>query len=117
MSRYLGKYDISRNIDVDESGDSQVAHKCQLFGYIISNTGTGQQALYLKLYNKATAPTVGTDTPVITICVASGDVIFGEFKGGIDFSLGIGVGCTTGVADNNTGAPGANEMIVNLLYK
>ena len=29
----------------------------------------------------------------------------------------ITVAATTGLADNDTGAPGANEVIVNVLYK
>lgn len=31
--------------------------------------------------------------------------------------LAVTGGATTGIADNDTGAPGANEVIVNVLYK
>ncbi len=35
---------------------------------------------------------------------------------GIVFNTAITIACTTGVADGDSGAPGANEMIVNLGY-
>lgn len=105
---------ISRNIDVDESGDNQVNAACKLFGYYVHNKNAA--VLYLKLYNKATAPTVGSDTPVLTIPVPSGAAANVSFARGIAFSTGLGVGATTGVADNDTGAPGANDMVLNLFY-
>lgn len=109
------KYQIYKNIDVDESGDSAVAHICQLFGILATNLdGT---TIYLKIYNKATAPTVGTDTPVMTIPIPTLQTIEPVWAGGIDFSAGIGVGATTGVADNDTTGPGANETVITLLYK
>jgi hypothetical protein len=36
---------------------------------------------------------------------------------GIKFDTAITVAATTGVLDNDTGAPGANEVIVNIFYK
>jgi hypothetical protein len=35
---------------------------------------------------------------------------------GIAFSTAITVAATTGLADNNTGAPAANDVIVNVFY-
>ena len=76
---------------------------------------------YLKLYNKATAPTVGTDTPVMTIALqgltTTGSITHHFGQDGIYFSTGIGLGLTTGVADNDTGAVAANEQIVHILYQ
>ena len=105
----------SRNLDVDESGDNQVDTACKLYGYYVFNNAAAVR--YLKLYNKATAPTVGTDTPVITIPLPPQAAANVSFVQGIAFSLGLGVGATTGVADNNTGAPAANDVIINLFYK
>ena len=62
-------------------------------------------AKYIKLYNKKTAPTVGTDTPVLTIPVAASgifDIDFGEI--GVYFDTGIGFGITGANADNDTTA-------------
>lgn len=72
---------------------------------------------YLKLYNKATSPTVGSDTPVMTIPIPAGAAANVEFGNGINFATGIGYATTTGVADADTGAVAANEIIINLFYK
>lgn len=74
---------------------------------------------YVKLYNKATAPTVGTDTPIMTIPVApSGRVdlasVVSQF--GLNISLGLGFGITGAVADSDTTAPAANDVIGALIY-
>lgn len=73
---------------------------------------------YLKLYNKASAPTVGTDVPVITIPLrASADFdidlgVYGHF-----FSTGIAYAITGGVADADTTALVAADILgLNLWY-
>jgi len=111
----LRQYNVGRNLDVDESGDLVVTGPKQCFGWVVTNVS--QSTLYLKLYDKATAPTVGTDTPKLTIPIAASGISAVEFVGGIDFALGIGVGATTGVADADVGAPGANEVVGQILYK
>jgi hypothetical protein len=89
--------------------------------YTIVAINTNAAARFLKLYNKATAPTVGTDTPVMTIPIpgntAGAGVVLDTGGMGIAFGTGIGIGITTGVADADTGAPAANEVVVNVLYK
>ncbi len=90
----------------------------QVFGWAVFNTNAS--ARYLKIYNKATAPTVGTDTPVLTITIPGNTAGAGanvEFANGIAFGTGIGWALTTGVADSDTGAVAANEIVVNLMYK
>lgn len=76
---------------------------------------------YLKLYNKATSPTVGTDTPVMTLPIpgntAGAGFVLDTGGMGIAFATGIGYAITTGVADADTGAVAANEIVVNVLYK
>jgi hypothetical protein len=37
--------------------------------------------------------------------------------GGIAFATAISAAVTTGVADSDTGAPGANDCVVNIQYK
>jgi hypothetical protein len=44
---------------------------------------------------------------------ASGHVPFPQ---GIAFGTAITVAATTGVADNDTGAPDANDVVVNIFY-
>jgi len=110
-------YTIYRNLDLDETGINVKNAAGRLHGIVVNNLHA-TTLRYLKLYNKATAPSVGTDVPVMTIPVkALSDSIIMEFYGGIAFSAGIGVGATTGLADADTGAPGANEIVCHLFYK
>ena len=86
-----------------------------LFGIVASNVGAA--VAYLKLYNKATAPSVGTDVPVLTIPIPAGGVIpiqFGTL--GHRFALGIGIGITAGLADNDTAAVAAAQVKVLTTY-
>jgi len=71
---------------------------------------------YLKFYNKATAPTVGTDTPVLTFALpASGP--FALDLPPMPFNLGLGYAITTAAADADTGALTAADITgLNLIY-
>lgn len=89
-----------------------------LYGLHASNINAAVR--YLKLYNKASAPTVGTDTPVMTLAIpgaTTGGRLDVEFAMPLSFATGIAFALTTGVADSDTGAVAANEQVVNLSYK
>ncbi len=81
---------------------------------IASNTSTSNR--FLKFYNKASAPTVGTDTPLWTVLIPAGGGLALNLQPGIGCTTGIGAAITVGAADNDTAAVGAGEVIVNLLY-
>jgi hypothetical protein len=72
---------------------------------------------YLKIYNKATAPTVGTDTPVITIGIPPNDTVSHTLPGGHTNTAGIGIALTTESTTAGTTAVAANEIVVNVAYK
>ena len=81
-------------------------------------------ARFVKLYNKATAPVVGTDTPVATFGVGgattgvANNIDLGqhpELAGA--FTLGLGVGISTAAADSDTGAPTAGDVAVALMIR
>lgn len=75
---------------------------------------------YLKLYDKATAPTVGTDVPVKVIAIPGSTTGAGSnfnINVGSAFTNGIALAITTGIADTDIGAVAANEIIVNIDYK
>jgi hypothetical protein len=73
-------------------------------------------ARWLKFYNKASAPTVGTDTPVMTIYLP-GQTSFALDLDGLYFSTGIAYALTTGGADNDTGALTAADVLgLNVIY-
>ena len=74
---------------------------------------------YLKIYDKASAPTVGTDVPVMTIPIPTnlkGAGITISIPNGVTFSNGIAIAVTSLVADSDTTAILADEVIVNLTY-
>lgn len=75
---------------------------------------------YLKIYNKATAPTVGTDVPVKTLIIpfgsgGSGAVIsFGP--GGVSLGTGFATAVTGGIADSDATSVAATTFTLNCDY-
>jgi len=115
-----GGCDLFRSIDLDESEEEVKATAGTVYGVWFSNTATASR--FLKFYNATAANvTVGTTTPVLTLALPgnSTDDVSGVFSiaQGIAFSTAITVAATTGVADNDSGAPGANDVLVNIFYK
>ena len=80
----------------------------------------GATDAFVKLYNKATAPTVGTDVPEMIIPVRaaiSGLPGIAEISPGFNayrFPLGLGIAITGGVADADTTAVAAGQVKVKL---
>jgi len=112
-----GGLSIFRSIDLDESEEEVKGSAGQLYGIIAINLHASDYR-YLKIYNApAASVTVGTTTPVMTIPLNDDWEHRSTFPNGIQFSSGITVAATTGLADADNGAPGANEVVVNILYK
>ncbi len=121
LSTSGGGYSVFRNIDIDESPTGQSAkdsagrlYSCD----VINDTASTKE--YLKIYNATAAnTTVGTTTPIITVpLVAAGVKTHLDFLPyGVAFTNGITFAATTGLADSDTGAPAANAVIINCLYK
>ena len=115
-----GGTSIYRSLDLDETEEEVKATAGQVYGMWVTNTATSTR--WLKFYNATAASvTVGTTTPVITWAIpgnTSDDIsaLFGSGTG-IAFDTAITVAATTGVADADTGAPAANDVIVNVFYK
>lgn len=84
-------------------------------GVVINTTST---IYYLKLYDKATAPTCGTDTPVWTLPVPFGNSGAGggfvlPLADGLQFANGIGFCLTGALADNDT-TVAATGIVIDL---
>ena len=83
-------------------------------------TNEGATAAYIKLYNKATAPTVGTDVPEMTIPVPAavsgvpGVATIPIGFHGFRFALGLGIAITRNAVHKDTTAIGAGEVKVKL---
>jgi hypothetical protein len=111
---------IFRSIDIDETEEEVKATAGCVYGVWFSNVATSTR--FLKFYNATAANvTVGTTTPVLTLAMPgnASDDVSGVFSipQGINFSTAICVAATTGLADNDTGAPAANDCIVNVFYR
>lgn len=77
---------------------------------------TTDTVYYLKLYNKATTPTCGTDVPVLTIPVpataaSGGGVVSLPVSLGLSFSAGVGFCLVGGIADNDNSSAAAGVAI------
>lgn len=111
---------IYRTLDLDETEEDVKTSAGTLFGIWFSNLATTSR--FLKIYD-ATAATVvvGTTTPVLTLALPgnTSDDISGLFAltQGIKFSTAICIAATTGPNDNDTGAPGTGDVIVNCFFK
>lgn len=84
-----------------------------LQAFFASNSGASDA--WVRLFNKATAPVVGTDIPEMLIRVAAG----GQFElspgfNGYRFPLGLGIAITGGSADTDTTAVAAGQVKVKL---
>lgn len=85
--------------------------------YAIQGYNAATTVRYLKLYNKASAPTVGTDTPVKTLALPPGVGFAFDWPVGYSFATGIAFALTTGSPDADTGALTAADVLgLNLDY-
>lgn len=86
----------------------------RLLGYSLSNTTAAFK--YVRLYNLATAPTVGTSVPVLVLPVPPNSHITGSFPVGLAFSTGIAYSITGASADLDNTAVAALDVLGGLFY-
>ncbi len=85
--------------------------------YAIQGYNAAGATRYLKIYNKASAPTVGSDTPVKTLALPAGMAFAFDWPLGYYLGTGIAYALTTGAADNDTGALTAADVLgLNIDY-
>lgn len=87
-----------------------------LYGFTAINTTA--TVYYLKFYNKASAPTVGTDTPVLTYPVpasTSGAGLHISYPVGVAFGTGIAWALTGAAADADT-TSAATGVTISMVY-
>lgn len=88
---------------------SKVVGECSVFNPTAA-------LIYVKLYNKATAPTVGTDVPLVTIPVpVNGLVSLDLGQLGKRFTLGLGIAITAGPLSSDVAAVAVGAQ-VSLTY-
>lgn len=85
--------------------------------------GIGAAPAYLKIYDKATSPTCGTDTPIKTLIIpAASTAANGAGSNimiplGAKISNGLGICVVTGIADSDNTAVAAATFVINLDYQ
>ena len=108
-------YTISRVVSAATTNATSVkASAGQVYGWVLCNNVAS--AKFVKLYNKASAPTVGTDVPVMTITVPANQTVIIELGNGIKFGTGIALAITGAYADADTTATAAGDVIANILW-
>jgi len=107
---------IFRSLDLDESEEEIKATTGNLYGYFFGNVATSVR--YLKFYNATAASvTVGSTTPILTFPLPASSSGHIAFPYPVGFATALSAAVTTGVADADTGAPAANDVILNVFYK
>lgn len=81
--------------------------------HLTSNAGG---VTFFKLFNKASAPTVGTDVPILVVRLAAGAVVNVEPPLGIQCSAGIAFCMVTGSADTDATAVTAGDIDATITY-
>lgn len=115
----LGPTSVSRIASSEASTNPTVAKASagKLFSVNGFHAHTGSTPNYLKFYDKATAPTVGTDVPVLTLVLPAPKEAFLYDLGGLVFTNGIAYGLTTSAADNSSTAVAAGDVLgLNVVY-
>jgi hypothetical protein len=84
--------------------------------YTLDFFNVAAYSVFLKLYNKASAPTVGTDTPVMTIPIQAGGGYSKTWPMGLPFSTGIAYAITKLQADSDTTVVVAGDLTGNTTW-
>ena len=119
----VGGLSIYSNLDIDETTATTTQQMKAAAGILyqcaVSNN-TASTVEYVKFYDATalTGSAAGTETPVVTLPIAGASTIMLNFgPHGLQFSTGMTIAATTGVAVADTGAPAANAVVVNCAYK
>jgi hypothetical protein len=86
----------------------------QLYGVVVFNAAI--YPVYIKFYNKASSPTVGSDTVVKVIGVQGGTSHIEQWPTGIPFTTGIARAIVKGIADSDATAVLASDCVVDFHY-
>jgi hypothetical protein len=85
----------------------------QVYGWSIFNTNAATR--YVKLHNTAGTPTAGSAV-VYTIAIPPSGGSNMDISCGLAFATGIAFTTVTGVADSDSAAVGANDLIINIHF-
>ena len=86
----------------------------RLYGYTLANTTASFK--FFKIYNKASAPTVGTDVPVAILAIPPNTTISAEWTVPITMATGIAYSINGGSADSDTTAVAVGDVVGTLYW-
>lgn len=110
---------VSTNVLLSATATTNPTSLKTSLGAIKSIQGYNAKAspVYLKLYNKASPPTVGTDTPVKTLYIPATSAFVFDFSAGYVFSTGIAYALTGAAAISDTTALAVGDILcLNIDY-
>jgi hypothetical protein len=114
-----GGYTPGKLVSAASTNATLIKSSAGTLGYVTASN-INASPRYLKLYNKASAPTVGTDVPVHTFLIPGNTAGAGTNiplpPQGIKFATGIALALTTGATDTDSAAVALNEILVNYGY-
>lgn len=111
LPEFLNSY---QTLVAGDTGLVAQAKKTLLCGWSITNSGAAVQ--FVKLYNKATAPTA-SDVPVIRIGIPAGQTVSMSVPGGVLFDAGLSVRSVTTMPNAGATLTPAGEVAVNLFFQ
>jgi hypothetical protein len=86
----------------------------RLYSYHLSNTTAAWK--FVRFYNKASAPTVGTDSPVLVVPIAPGMSAIVDHTVPISFATGIAYAITGASPDLDTTVTAVGDVVGHFLY-
>ena len=105
----------SRIATADLNATVVKAAKAILYAYQFFNATATPR--YVKFYNKATAPTVGTDVPVRRLIIPPNGLVGFHAEEGLGaFTAGLAYAITGALADADTTAVAAGDVVANIDY-
>jgi hypothetical protein len=105
---------VYRAVGASPNGASLKTTPGQIGGWAIGNTANAVR--YVKLYDTAGVPDA-TYTPLLTIAIPPGGLPPVLGSGAIEFSQGVAVRVTVGLADNDNTAPGISDVMLQLFWR
>ena len=86
----------------------------RVLGWSLTNTSAAFK--YVAFFNKASAPTVGTDSPAYKVGIPASSTVIHGLEGGGGYSLGIAYAITGAAADLDATAVALNDVVGVIWY-
>jgi ABC-type transporter Mla subunit MlaD len=102
------KTSVYRNSAAGTNAETIVSGSRMVCNVLVANKGATWA--YVKFYNKATTPTVGTDTPLLVVPCPPGGCVTWEDLMGTAFGSGVGIAITGGAANSDATGVAAGDV-------